>query len=810
MKLLKQSKVVKRNLIVALSNYMLRTVPFLWHNCLEELLDIFSVDEESTCDLLELLTIFREDFNKRTLTKEQRSQIHGYFTLKLPWLFNFIKEVLASTFGAEAKKEALHCLGAWASFCPSSDLLLPINCLPYAFEFLYVEDLLLPAVNAIETVFIQPDVEDYTSALLELLPLLTRTRTLYCLSLADTDKCLAFCRLLVAFVCCPRLMVIAYTHERSREVVVQLLDYMLLCTGHPINIAHEEVSQHTLEAWYDLLEAFSRLQDIPPQIFSVLCRLLHVIAGKVQLPGDSELLLWKEDDHAQFKKCRSFFGQTVGYLYCALGKHSLRELTNIYLSGLESNHWQQVHGAIYCLRALSDSCEATSETALVIGDFLLSLTSVFERFNVYLQQEALLACGAFSEWLLTRPEVISSVVKYIILCLNSDEILARSASLALNNVAEHCSPLLVSLLESVIEPVMHALYQRNHPPSMLRLIASAMVHVLHHLEQPRANGFLVVLVGPAIRYLKLDTQHVEQVMMMKMLSIIKVVCENYRPLLTSHASADIPSHTLCQELIPLLEGYWGSRLSYDPEFLECICGIAQGLVESMSTHFAPFLRRLISSSFKRYKESPSHFIVKVYSCILRTFKDKQYEKEMSVFFCELAEVTFYDFKKDARVDPELTEAYLRLVTETLQKGNGDIVYSSNVRGHVYDLCLVILHYPETNLLKASCACLTQLLKYARSGQYQHEQCPRIVPVLLECVTVRAPRTLMHHIANLFHQLDLNTLQGCLRSVLAGLTPAHVKRGDVEMFAASILTKKNSKASLTKLFCNYADLCRSVP
>jgi hypothetical protein len=93
MKLLKQSKVVKRNLIVALSNYMLRTVPFLWHNCLEELLDIFSVDEESTCDLLELLTIFREDFNKRTLTKEQRSQIHGYFTLKLPWLFNFIKEV---------------------------------------------------------------------------------------------------------------------------------------------------------------------------------------------------------------------------------------------------------------------------------------------------------------------------------------------------------------------------------------------------------------------------------------------------------------------------------------------------------------------------------------------------------------------------------------------------------------------------------------------------------------------------------------------------------------------------------------------
>jgi hypothetical protein len=83
----------------------------------------------------------------------------------------------------------------------------------------------------------------------------------------------------------------------------------------------------------------------------------------------------------------------------------------------------------------------------------LSLTSVFERFNVYLQQEALLACGsytqastlgfanlillpgAFSEWLLTRPEVISSVVKYIILCLNSDEILARSASLALNNVA---------------------------------------------------------------------------------------------------------------------------------------------------------------------------------------------------------------------------------------------------------------------------------------------------------------------------------------------------------------------------------------
>jgi hypothetical protein len=42
----------------------------------------------------------------------------------------------------------------------TSDLLLPINCLPYAFEFLYVEDLLLPAVNAIETVFIQPDVEE--------------------------------------------------------------------------------------------------------------------------------------------------------------------------------------------------------------------------------------------------------------------------------------------------------------------------------------------------------------------------------------------------------------------------------------------------------------------------------------------------------------------------------------------------------------------------------------------------------------------------------------------------------------------------
>jgi hypothetical protein len=61
-----------------LSNYMLRTVPFLWHNCLEELLDIFSVDEESTCDLLELLTVL--------------SVISNFF-LSLQFSFRFFEKI---------------------------------------------------------------------------------------------------------------------------------------------------------------------------------------------------------------------------------------------------------------------------------------------------------------------------------------------------------------------------------------------------------------------------------------------------------------------------------------------------------------------------------------------------------------------------------------------------------------------------------------------------------------------------------------------------------------------------------------------
>lgn len=487
-------KIVLNRLCIALSAYVLHTLPVHWPNAVPELLatlqpsNLPSIPPERTAwILLEILTVLPEEFQSSHLAHAQKGLIRNELQKNVLQVISVLENILATDTSASNSETAVEVMCQAAS-CASSWLQLGVplpDCEKLADHLVasvfasraapqfHQTGLAESSLDALTNMATHPETHKYPSTCLRLLGKLLPLQQIIqvrqqrdCTEGRNEELVSSVYSLFISFAeTHSRLLLESLLSDEEKTNVMQLIQLILQCSNSPGEYALEEnTSQLALGFWYILQDDIIASE---PEQFHVYVALLspvyrtlaEVMLRKSMLPFVESA--WTAEEKELLRCYRQDIADTMMYCYSILRDNLLELLHGKLEEALEKCNsdprmcWRSLESCLHAFQAIAECVDI--EESRHLPRFLEALHRLpYHQLDTRVVITALEAVGAYAEWINAHPSVLSLIIPLLVTGLGSGD-LAPSATMALKDLTRDCQTSMAPFAHHILQASQEAL-----------------------------------------------------------------------------------------------------------------------------------------------------------------------------------------------------------------------------------------------------------------------------------------------------------------------------------------------------------------
>ncbi|XP_070563307.1 importin-13-like [Ptychodera flava] len=842
-----KTRIVLTRLCIAMSSFVLNTVPDIWPNAIKDIIDTFQqtsipdLDDTQKCtSLLELLTVLPEEFHTSAISQARKGYVRNSLQCGLNLVIPFLQSLLTSESPMPIRQQALKCFSSWVTLSiPLTDIEAMIQLL---FQLIHNPDMFETCIDALVNIVCNPIAYKFPNCILKIVPLILQLSDMFAKAVQekDMDKCQGICRLAVAVGenhSKPLLECSSEYKQHVMELTRFILGFSALPGYFPVD---ENISNIPFGFWYilqdDIISADAeKFNEYRALYFPIYMNLAEVLINKVQYPPDTEYDGWTADEKEEFRCYRQDIADTLMYAYTLLREPLLRNLFNMLQTMVTqgSQSWQMVEACLFAFRSIAEGGEYGDDLCV---HNLMAILPQIQLSNVKLASTAMYMLGAYAEWLADTPSSLGSVIPLLLSGLHNSE-LAVASTMALKDITSECIPHLQPYANDILTTA-EVVFKGNSMKSreLIRLM-STIGYTMSSLPVSDTMNYLQLLIGPQVEQLQALANEPPSAnsksgiqMRINMLAMLCAtldykrqdeVDENTETKKTAPPQDSPPQPVLLilQQVFPILQKIMIQWMS-DAGIVEGVCELLKRAQRTLLGDIAPLVPQLSEIMIQIYSVVPQPSILDLAKSLIILFSDNEtYQPAVKNIYVQLTTKTLSIFQTIGIQDQtDVIESFMALTAQLLKKYPHIVVTSDCNPLSIYQIGLVSLMLPEPPTVKSTayffCEFINQSEKFPVLVQILTEYGRNLLDIVLKAIGGASPRQLMDHMSDILVSLNKHCfLHLCkwleeLLSIPEFPSP-RASKAEKEQFKKSILRQRVNKRKIRELVTEFTLICRGL-
>ncbi|XP_022917881.1 importin-13 [Onthophagus taurus] len=863
-------KIVLNRLCIALSAYIIHTVPAHWPKAFEELVAGFQPQHLPNVEperviwiLLEILTVIPEEFQSTALATSQKNRVNTA-------LLNVSKDILKvvemclkpipnvnfDISNLTTYLNAVRCACAWIQIgginienCSHvMELLIDLTCFVYWHrsdpEGMSSEEMELAevALETLTTIIQHPHTHKYKNHIIkhtaDMMEKFSKILEAERNALDPNKDILATIYLLLTAIAegHSKIFISCLRNRNTPEckITEDLLTCLLKCSDLPGSYPVDEISSSiTFAVWYTLqddilalgtAECAELLLLIKPYYRELVCIMLR----KAMFPSSDDNPSWSAEDRETFRCYRQDIADTYMYCYNVLNIEMLDILNSkldeaLVKCSVSREYWNIVESCLHAFGAVAECIEMEN---LFLPKLMGTLKEVpYSDLHFKVLSSSLEVVGAYSEWLTNHPEMLGNVIPLVVSGLSNTEV-SLSATMALKDLTLNCQKYLHPYAEHILGTCQTVLQSGQlRLPERTRLMYS-VGRILSILPVNNIMQYLNVILSPSfeeIQSLVNNEPHSSTATIL--VTRLKVISSLFATLHveTTSEGAEQPLLLVVQNTMGLYSMI-GTKYSTNTEVIEVLCGLLKHVVSTLLEGCKPLLNDILQLIVNIYREIPQVSVLELSKTVMFLFgPDRKYVPLMQQLLKELCNITLQmcaqltnNNRLSEKVD--VIEAFFRMLMQVYKKVPLLVQSESGIDVTALFQCAVMcLSMPELNATKVCSGFLVHFITQSReSNQAVVVQTygQSLVLAILINIGGAAPRTCSDVLTDLILVLNkkyCDNLARWLHTLLPqeGFPSPRVTMDQKEAFIKSVLREKANKRKLCEIVTEFMLLCRGI-
>jgi len=677
-----------------------------WNNPIQQLLELFSNNQEMMTCLLEFLTVLPEEILYNENIPMEISELNDRADILLGQNSENVLQLLTmylqnSEGNYKLQENIMNCLLSWIK---SKDIkvmsLLNTPFINMAFSCLQNIQLFDIAVDLIEEIIYNSSEIKENMPVIEVIYVhLVSLQDFLIQSKDDEETVKGICR------------IFAESGESYLELIVEnfnafkgIVEGLLECAAS----SPFEIIPITYNFWYRLQKKINEPEysNYKPQFYDIYRNLISIIIDRLHYPEDQNE--WTSMERDEFSDFRHNMGDVLKDCCMVLGcKDSLMvpyTLINNFVQESKQNpnmQWQNLEAPLFSLRAMGKVVSADE------SEVMPKIMDLYPQFIEHpkIKYAAILVIGRYSFWTEKHPQYIPFQLTYVSSGFEIEECEA-AAAMALKYICESCGVLLVDYLGQ-LHPFYLTMMQKLESRDRLEVTA-AISHVLSALPEDKLLENLQYFCLPLAQKLNeiaMNGKVSEESEMVKITKEIKdllaqlgVFFKNVEP--KSITLNEHPCVSLLKSLWPVFE-YLFSNLSVIQNISESICRCLVNALRTYKLYMAPLLNPMgqqLVNLYNNYNYSCylwlAKYIIEVFSADTNQYWPLL--QEMVSNLCQKSFSTF-SFKENLIEYPDVVEDYYRMLVKLIEKCPVQFINLSDINS-IYQCAVACLETEEPRAL----------------------------------------------------------------------------------------------------------------
>ncbi|KAL1494258.1 hypothetical protein ABEB36_009882 [Hypothenemus hampei] len=865
-------KIVLNRLCIALSAYIIHTIPTHWPNPFEELVASFqphnlpNIESERVIwILLEILTVIPEEFQSTKLTKNQQYKVR---TVLQEVSKDIMKVVEMCLMPVPAKGfdmanlttylTATRCGAAWIQLkglnmeeCDTiSNLLIDLTCYVYWNksdpECLSAEEIELSEVT--------------TEALTAILRHPLSCKFKFHINKFAVNVLYKFQKIIDNELQSSEInkdvlanlygLIISLTDSHSRifidnlkssnveeqSISSDLFNSILKCTNLPgFYPMDESCSTITFGFWYTLQDTILDLATaecaqllllIKPYYRELVCILLR--KSMFPLVDDTS---WTLDDKELFRCYRQDVSDTYIYCYSVLNLEMLDILTTKLNEVLhvqnDSNgyvqlpKWNEIETCMHAFYSIAESIQIEN---LYLPKLMVTINEIpFKDLNIKVLMTTLETIGAYSEWLMYHSDLLDKVLPLVISALANPEV-ATSSTLALKDITHNCQKFLLPYVEHILISSQVALQTRVLKLSDSKRLMYSVGKVLSIASASRVMEYLNVTLAPIFEEIqKLIQEEPSPTIAMSLMSRIKILSALFNSLyIETEQPIEQPVYIIMKNTMSyyrqIAEIYYdNSELVLDLSFL------LKHVITTLQDDCKHLIEGILEIVVTVYRNKPQSHILMVAKTVVILFGKEadlqQLNRQLVVEICSRTLMICAEYNNGNRLSEisDLLEGFFLLLSSFIKKVPQLIFHNEMDVSALFQCAILCLVLPEAQTTKAVSSFLVNFISQSRDVSQVnviHSCGEGLVLRILLNLGSTGPRTSVDPLSEILLALNKKYCDNLSRWLNGLLTQedfpsSRINAQQKQMFIKTVLREKSNKKKLAESVLEFALICRGI-
>ncbi|KAL0119670.1 hypothetical protein PUN28_007838 [Cardiocondyla obscurior] len=435
-----------------------------WQKPVVDLINRFGGNTTHLWPLLEIMTVFPEEVNSRSLRlgANHRQHILQELSATADTVTEFLKMCLKNSGdNLQIQITILRCFTSWITVhaislkaVPSSEVV--VYALQVLSNHMAVSQLHETATDCICVILqvlgedsnTNRDSDNETNIQLQQLQLCLFTSVMnleqpYHLSVAheDMEKSINYCRIFTELAETFLETMVTGSEDGKQHYAIKILDLVLTCVGH-----HDyEVAQITFNLWYRLSEILYRKNndDLNAVFRPHIERLIGALCRHCQMEPDHLGLVEEGGGGEDFADFRNRVSDLIKDVVFVVGSsHCFRQMFSSLTGGpgpqgqpVRTPTWDSTEAALFIMQAVAKNI--LPEENDVVPKVVEAILNLPENTHIAVRYTSILLLGELCEWIDRHPQSLEPVLNFLLDCLNQKG-LGSAASGALLSICTAC------------------------------------------------------------------------------------------------------------------------------------------------------------------------------------------------------------------------------------------------------------------------------------------------------------------------------------------------------------------------------------
>ncbi|XP_067135398.1 importin-13 isoform X2 [Centruroides vittatus] len=839
-------KIVLTRLSVALSSYVIHTLPEHWPSAISDVIsslqpqNIPSVTpHQALTMLLELLTVLPEEFQTMHMPCSQRGIVRNALQSSVPQILGLVQEIFYQTDEVtNIHQMALKCYSSWSQLDPCVLEYEPL--LLSTLKLVYNEELCQTALEALTNVVIHPESHKCPNSILKLVGQIIKLEDLLSKAIQekDMDICCCIYGLFIALgeTHSKLLLNTILEREEYRDTIIKLISLILQCSRTPGHYPIDEIcSEQTFGFWYTLQDEIVASE---PAKFESYLRLFHPLFQslvdtyliKIQYPTEDAYQQWHNDEKESFRCYRQDVGDSFMYCYNILRESMLANLmahlsVAVNRASVNSSDWQYLESCLYAFQAIAESVD--SEEKYYLPQFFSNLPKILLQ-NVQVISTTMDAIGSYAEWINVHPEVLEHVVPILMMGIQNTDV-SPASTMALKDITRDCQPSLAPFAEQILSTSQEALSNLKSR-ERIRLM-STIGQVLSIMSLDYIMSYLETLLTPIIHQLQQtlteqsSTSKTTIILNLNILSMLFSTLD-IRPkddtqtnkTLENKKDLPQPVFLVLKQVMPLLMTIASNWMS-DEHITEALCDTLKRATSTLLEECQPLIDDILQLLLHIYQFCPHNSVLDVSKQMMMLFgQDKERKAKLMSFFAQICAQSISLFRTNLRENTTVVEILFEMLTQVVKKipyflENEDVDLAALFQCSIVALCL-----PEKPTVKAASSFIAEFINRSREISAMlnvvNNHGEFLVGQVLKVIGGEAPRSMVEHMPDILMALNKKYFDNLCRWMSTFLQQQdfpsqHVSPVQKEHFTRMVLRERSNKRKLKETVSEFSLICRGL-